>query len=368
MPIESIDFGASYAVALSKNRDVYIWGQSSVNIAANPLPSIVTSLERNNIIQVKSGKYHILALTANGKLLTWGCGLHGQLGLNEKEDKSTPWLINKLYDHKITSISCGAFHSLALSDQNKLFSWGDNTKFSCGREADKRELLSPGEIYVPLSHNNYEIAHLFSNGLSSGILLHNLSNDVPNVTPRIRYERVPAKDGKRLKVLVASWNINAQSSIDIQSWLLGDVSADIIAIGFQELIELSSHSVAQDEAKSKIVKANLVSDNICKYWSKLLLSSLNSGNPGKYVLLKDVRLAGVYLSVFLKKELQVTVLKTKSNVTKVGVLGKLVSENQIFLFLSKFNNTLIIKIKVYIKKPKNNHYILILQIPFFGKV
>ncbi|RXK35488.1 hypothetical protein M231_07266 [Tremella mesenterica] len=49
------------------------------------LPDPLPTLQEKNVIQVVSGDYHNVALTADGKVFTWGKGDHGELGLGRTE-------------------------------------------------------------------------------------------------------------------------------------------------------------------------------------------------------------------------------------------------------------------------------------------
>merc|ERR1712110_193836 len=105
-------------------------------------------------------------------------------------------------------------------------------------------------------------------------------------------------------------------------WLVShstETIPDIVAVGFQELIELTSHSLAQDEAMSKITKTHLVRDNICKFWANKLQMTLDY-YPEEFSFLKDIRLAGVYLAVFVKKSLRQHVHDIRAHSTKAGML------------------------------------------------
>lgn len=62
-----------------------------------------------------------------------GNNSHGQLGLNNKDDQIKPVNITKeLINTKILQISCGAYHSLILTDDGGLYSMGCNEKGQLG--------------------------------------------------------------------------------------------------------------------------------------------------------------------------------------------------------------------------------------------
>ena len=46
---------------------------------------------------------------------TWGCGSHGQLGLGDRLDSLQPVKVKQLSDKRVTKVTSGARHSLALT-------------------------------------------------------------------------------------------------------------------------------------------------------------------------------------------------------------------------------------------------------------
>lgn len=90
----------------------------------------ISYLNNKNIIKIESGGSHNLALSNEGKIYAWGKNIFGQLGLDENDEIydfekiSTPILIKSLENIKIKIISCGEIHSLALSENGDIYSWG----------------------------------------------------------------------------------------------------------------------------------------------------------------------------------------------------------------------------------------------------
>jgi alpha-tubulin suppressor-like RCC1 family protein len=63
--------------------------------------------------RISAGDYHSLALTEDGKVFGWGSNNYGQLNI----PNNLP---------RIVDIACGNYHSLALSEDGKVFAWGNN--------------------------------------------------------------------------------------------------------------------------------------------------------------------------------------------------------------------------------------------------
>lgn len=99
----------------------------------------------NQIVKVVAGESHTLALAGNGKVFAWGKGLFGRLGNGSPIDQPVPAAIelpssqsahrpqtdgNEPPHHTVVSIAAGAYHSLALTDDGMVWSWGYNNSGS----------------------------------------------------------------------------------------------------------------------------------------------------------------------------------------------------------------------------------------------
>jgi len=59
------------------------------------------------------------------QVYTWGNGLQGQLGVTEYQDSQPrPVLVTGLANIRVKQIACGANHTVALSNDGKVFFWG----------------------------------------------------------------------------------------------------------------------------------------------------------------------------------------------------------------------------------------------------
>ncbi|XP_075737931.1 RCC1 and BTB domain-containing protein 1 isoform X2 [Rhipicephalus microplus] len=81
---------------------------------------------KHRVREVSCGHGHQLALTANGELLSWGNGGHGELGHGSLESVQSPRLIEPLAGVVLAGAAAGGWHSAALSDAGDLYLWGWN--------------------------------------------------------------------------------------------------------------------------------------------------------------------------------------------------------------------------------------------------
>ncbi|GLE11616.1 hypothetical protein PINS_up024146 [Pythium insidiosum] len=78
----------------------------------------------NMVTDVDCGDDHIVAITEQGYLLTWGDGRMGQLGHGLRRSRRTPRLVQSLLHKRIVQVACGARHTFALAEDGDVYSWG----------------------------------------------------------------------------------------------------------------------------------------------------------------------------------------------------------------------------------------------------
>lgn len=138
VPVAAVFCGGFFTVALTKDGKVWNWGANSNyelgrgNKVGGWEPKLLTSLEDVRIRQVSCGGYHTLALTDEGKVLSWGHGEHGQLGHSSVESKKAPAVIEALADERVVYIACGGSTSAAVTDDGKLYMWGNGQDSQLG--------------------------------------------------------------------------------------------------------------------------------------------------------------------------------------------------------------------------------------------
>ncbi|XP_053459750.1 E3 ISG15--protein ligase HERC5 isoform X2 [Nycticebus coucang] len=121
MKIHSMDQGREHLLVLSSNGRPFEYNYSIEH------PRFQRILQEKSIIQITCGDYHSLALSKGGELFAWGQNLHGQLGLGTVFlSTPTPQRVETLAGVPLVQISAGEAHSMALSMSGNIYSWGKN--------------------------------------------------------------------------------------------------------------------------------------------------------------------------------------------------------------------------------------------------
>ncbi|XP_015762013.1 PREDICTED: uncharacterized protein LOC107341105 [Acropora digitifera] len=125
----SVACGMEHTLALCWD-GVYSWGSSQYgqlgqgDTQQQTRPVYVTELSDKKCIAVACGHYHSLALSVDHRVWSWGWGVHGQLGVGSIEDVLLPTHIAGLDEFEITQLAAGYSHSAVLSAKGQVFTFG----------------------------------------------------------------------------------------------------------------------------------------------------------------------------------------------------------------------------------------------------
>ena len=106
------------------------YGQLGTNATSESLlptgVSMVDALRRKSVVAVATGGAHSLALTSDGQVYAWGSNNRGQLGNGLGTDSAVPVAVPSAAFNGATviAIAAGLEHSLALTDDGRIFAWG----------------------------------------------------------------------------------------------------------------------------------------------------------------------------------------------------------------------------------------------------
>uniref|UniRef100_G3UBD3 Protein RCC2 n=1 Tax=Loxodonta africana TaxID=9785 RepID=G3UBD3_LOXAF len=89
---------------------------------------------------------HSLLITTEGKLWSWGRNEKGQLGHGDTKRVEAPKLIEGLSHEVIVSAACGRNHTLALTETGSVFAFGENKMGQLGLGNQTDAVPSPAQI------------------------------------------------------------------------------------------------------------------------------------------------------------------------------------------------------------------------------
>ena len=125
--IVDICCGQHYTVILTDKQLVYTFGSYDRNSHGRAIrtPTLISLFEFEKITSISCGDYHALALTQNGKVYAWGYNAYGQLGLkHDNEYVYKTELVEMPNNVSVKQISCGSYHSLLLTTDGSIYSCG----------------------------------------------------------------------------------------------------------------------------------------------------------------------------------------------------------------------------------------------------
>ncbi|MFD3653681.1 RCC1 domain-containing protein [Streptomyces sp. NPDC058620] len=128
--VKDVGAGCDFSVALRQDGTVWAWGDGAngrigngdnTNVARNT-PQRVKDLE--DIVSISVGCAHVLALTADGTVRSWGKNTEGELGNDSMADSNVPVDVHHL--DGVAKISANAYTNFAILDDASVSAWGKN--------------------------------------------------------------------------------------------------------------------------------------------------------------------------------------------------------------------------------------------------
>lgn len=146
--IISIGCGTHHSIAINRKGELYYWGtKDGMNRSEDiSIPSKFYRIENHKEYKISCGCNFTLVLAReSGSVYSFGLSKHGQCGQGELsmscEIKRVKFF-SQDEENKISEICCGSDHSLALSVDGDIFSWGRGNKYQLGKGTEISEFLS----------------------------------------------------------------------------------------------------------------------------------------------------------------------------------------------------------------------------------
>ena len=134
MGVDTISLGGSHNVALTKRGDVVSWGLASSGECGHlgttpievPAPRLVRGwMSGIKVSVVSAGASHTLAIGKDGDLYSCGRGRSGQLGHGHFQDAGPMRQLQALKDMRVVSAVAGGSHSICITSNGGVWAWGN---------------------------------------------------------------------------------------------------------------------------------------------------------------------------------------------------------------------------------------------------
>ncbi|KAJ2946601.1 hypothetical protein O0L34_g12657 [Tuta absoluta] len=137
----AVHSGGKHALALTADGKVYSWGEGEDgklgqgNRITLEIPRLIEALSGERVVGIACGSAHSACVTARGHLYTWGMGEYGRLGHGDDNTQLMPRMVEALAPFRVIQVACGSrdAQTLALTACGKVFSWGDGDFGKLGR-------------------------------------------------------------------------------------------------------------------------------------------------------------------------------------------------------------------------------------------
>ncbi len=176
---EKVSAGFNHSIALSTSGDVYTWGKNTYGQLGNgttidkTTPDKITQffhLQSDEVItDIISGDEFSIAITSNNRIFTWGYNWHGQLGDGTKDNSNLPLDITDNFDFQsdesIDKI-VATYHSILLTSKGRVFAWGNNMHGELG-DGTNESKTTPVEITQNFNLQSGEVIEAIAHNMAA---------------------------------------------------------------------------------------------------------------------------------------------------------------------------------------------------------
>ncbi|CAM1314269.1 Uncharacterised protein g6493 [Pycnogonum litorale] len=153
--IREVSISSTHIIVLTTEQQVYTWGSGNCGQLGHESleewqdkPRCVESLKGKSITRVAAGKGFSVFASDNGIVMTCGDGSSGCLGHGDWHSSPRPKLVEKLLSVDVSGVSCGPRHVVVVSGDGEVYSWGCGT-YGCLGLGDEQDRCSPVKLNIP---------------------------------------------------------------------------------------------------------------------------------------------------------------------------------------------------------------------------
>lgn len=177
--IIDVQSGKIHTLFRSSNGEIYSTGSgSSCQLgyleSIQKVPRLVEGLKGLRFKKLVCGWFHNIAIEEGGSIYTWGLGVYGQLSVSVETNIISPTLVTNLGEFKIKNASAGLYHSVVVTEDDRLFGFGSNRQGQLGTQTDSSISWTPQEIPIDLEKG--ESIDLIQSGMNHTIIITSSGN------------------------------------------------------------------------------------------------------------------------------------------------------------------------------------------------
>ena len=154
--VREVAAGMAHSLLLGADGRVWSFGNGKHgalghgNLADVASPKSIADLSQVQAEQVAAGDFHSLVLSSDGHVYSFGWGAAGRLGHGDRAPQQRPLQVSALAGTKICQVSAGNAHSLAVGEEGELYSWGfwDKGRLGLGDALVENQYL-PARVKLP---------------------------------------------------------------------------------------------------------------------------------------------------------------------------------------------------------------------------
>lgn len=171
--VKDVACGSGHTVVLTVDGEIMSWGRGDDGrLGQNSfewkyVPRSVVALQGISITHITCGSYHTAAVSSNGELYTWGGGMYGKLGHGNERGHSQPKRVEALVGAIVSSVACGSRHTAIVTSKGKVYSWGDRENGVAGHSDPEGHQYTP-KIIEAL--DNEKVTQISACGFHTGCL------------------------------------------------------------------------------------------------------------------------------------------------------------------------------------------------------
>jgi len=151
-PPRAVFAGAYHSLVLTSSGAVWAFGLNNMGqlgvrgVGQTAKPVRVTGLDGKGVESMDGGEHHSVALCGNGDVYTFGRGDYGQLGTNDgAETAEEPVLVRALQGKAVRKVCCGSHQTAAVTADGRLYTWGFGEMYQLAR-GSKRDEAQPRQV------------------------------------------------------------------------------------------------------------------------------------------------------------------------------------------------------------------------------